>query len=418
MRILFVTYAERTQALPMVPLAWAAKCSGHEVMMATQPALVEVLADSGLPVTSVGRDLPLYRLWRYAEDAGEGDGNTDMVDPSVPLTWPEASAGYADLVQWWFRTINEPMIDDLLVLCREWGPDLVVWETVTFAGSLAARACSVPHVRFVWSIDVLATMRERVLASRPDSVADDPLADWLAASAARIGTDHHEELAVGRATITNLPPSLRGADSTVVRYLPLRFVPYAGRAVVPEWLLEPGPGPRVCLTLGTSALERFGRLVVPVAELVRGVARTGAEVIVTLDDAERAELAPDEVPPNVRFVGEVPLDLLLKHCDAVVNHAGPGTVATAMAAGLPQLVVPEEFDAPVLARLLADTGAAIDLRLAEVDADRVHAAVGALLDDSPQRAAAQLLQQEVAAMPSPREFVRTLEHESTIGDDS
>lgn len=417
MRILFASYAERTQALPMVPLAWATRCAGHEVMVATQPSLVEAMADSGLPVTAVGRELPLYRLWRHAEADGEGDGDTDLVDPALPLTWPAASVGYAELVQWWFRTANEPMVEDLHALCREWRPDLVVWEAVTFAGALAARACGIPHVRFVWSVDVLARMRERVLAARPDGVEDDSLAEWLAAAAARLGTDFSEDLAVGRSTITFLPPSLRGADSRALRYLPMRFVPYAGRALLPDWLREPGPGPRVCLTLGTSALERFGRLVVPAAELVLGVAHTGADVVVTLDDPRRAGLEPHDVPPNVRFAGEVPLDLLLAHCDAVVNHAGPGTVATAIAAGLPQLVVPEEFDAPVLARQLAATGAAVDLPLDEVTTHRVHAAIEALLQEGPARRSARRsarrLQREAAAMPSPRELVRTLEHEMT-----
>jgi UDP:flavonoid glycosyltransferase YjiC (YdhE family) len=415
-RILFAGYAERTQALPMVPLAWAARCAGHDVLLATQPELVDVAADSGLPVTAVGRSLPLYRLWRHADAAGDADGDAALVDPGRPLDWETASRGYRELVQWWFRTANEPMLDDLVALCREWRPDLVVWETVTFAGAVAARACGARHLRFVWSVDVIATMRERLLAARPPGDGTDPLASWLASCAARAGTDFSESLAVGEATVTFLPAPLRAADSASVRYLPLRFVPYAGQSVVPPWLAGLPPGRRICLTLGTSALERFGRLVVPVGEIVRGASATGAEVLVTLDDPAVAGLA--DVPPNVRFVGRVPLDALLRHCDLLVSHGGPGTVATAVAAGIPQLVVGEEFDAPVLARLLAATGAAVDLPLGAADAARVRDRVRLLYDDESYRRRALALRDEAAAMPTPQQFVHALETEFMARSDA
>ena len=416
MKILFAGYAERTQVHPMVPLAWAARCSGHDVLVATQPELVEVVADSGLPVTSVGRGLPLYRLWRHADVSGGADPDPALVDPGRELDPATASHAYAELVEWWFRTANEPMLDDLVALCRQWRPDLVVWETVTFAGAIAARATGVPHLRFVWSVDVLASMRERVLAARAASGDDDgvdPLAAWLTRCAARVGTDFSPELAVGRATVTFLPPALRADDPAGLRYLPLRFVPYAGPAVLPSWLCELGPGRRACLTLGTSALGRFERLVVPAREVVRGLAAAGGEVVVTLDDPVAAGMTAGEVPPGVSFVGEVPLEALLEHCDLVVHHGGPGTAATAVVAGLPQLVIAEEFDAPVLARRLAATGAAVDLPLGEATAERVRRAARGIRQDPAYADAAAALRREALAMPSPREVVQVLEDEAT-----
>ncbi|WZH51935.1 MAG: DUF1205 domain-containing protein [Nocardioides alkalitolerans] len=408
MRVLLVSYAERTQAEPLVPLAWALRCAGHDVLVATQPELVETLADSGLPVVAVGRSLPLYRLWDHAEHEGDADGDLDLVDPTVPLDWDTAAPAFADLVQWWFRTANEPLVGDLVALCREWEPDLVVWETITVAGAVAARACGVPHVRFLWTYDFLASVLRRLRDVQPPGAAE-PLTAWLATVAARFGVEPDPAAVTGDATITFLPAALRRLDDPDLTYLPMRFVPYAGPVVVPDWVHDEPTVPRACVTLGTSALDRFGRLVVPAATVVRGVAAVAAEVLVTLDGPEDAGLDPAEVPDHVRFVGRVPLDAVLRTCDLVVHHGGPGTAMTAVAAGVPALVVPEEFDAPVLARLLADTGAALRLSLDELTEASVAEAARRLLDDPAIREETVRLRTALLGMPSPHDLVDALE---------
>ena len=53
---------------------------------------------------------------------------------------------------------------------------------------------------------------------------------------------------------------------------------------------------------------------------------------------------PVGLPPEIRHVAYAPFSALLPHCAALVHHGGIGTVAQALTAGIPQLVVPVAFD--------------------------------------------------------------------------
>lgn len=55
---------------------------------------------------------------------------------------------------------------------------------------------------------------------------------------------------------------------------------------------------------------------------------------------------PDELPATVRHVDYVPFSALLPRAAAIVHHGGIGTTAHALAAGIPQLVVPRIYDQP------------------------------------------------------------------------
>src|SRR5688572_28667204 len=64
MRVLFTTWAWPAHYLPMVPLAWALRAAGHEVRMASQPELLPVMRESGLPSTVVGHDVDIAAAYR------------------------------------------------------------------------------------------------------------------------------------------------------------------------------------------------------------------------------------------------------------------------------------------------------------------------------------------------------------------
>jgi UDP:flavonoid glycosyltransferase YjiC (YdhE family) len=56
------------------------------------------------------------------------------------------------------------------------------------------------------------------------------------------------------------------------------------------------------------------------------------------------EQLPQSLPPGVHHFGFVPLGRLLARSRAIVHHGGIGTSAAALAAGLPQVVVPRIND--------------------------------------------------------------------------
>ena len=79
----------------------------------------------------------------------------DVVDNDLDrLTWDHLKEGYAKFVPWWCRLVNEPMVEGLTEFCRNWEPNLVIWEPVTYAGPIAAKACGAVHARFMWSLDL------------------------------------------------------------------------------------------------------------------------------------------------------------------------------------------------------------------------------------------------------------------------
>ncbi|MEE2041706.1 hypothetical protein Q8791_31240, partial [Nocardiopsis sp. CT-R113] len=211
MRVLIATQAERTHFLGMVPLAWALRAAGHEVRVASQPHLLPVATDAGLPFVPVGRDHYFARVSRNG--AADRHLDFDMAeDRDEVLTWDHLREGYGKVVTWWWRMVNDPMLDDLVSLCREWRPDLVVWEPSTYAAPLAAELCGAVHVRHLWSVDLFARMRRRFLArmaEQPAAEREDPLAAWLGARAARHGVEYSETLVHGQATLEQIPASLR-----------------------------------------------------------------------------------------------------------------------------------------------------------------------------------------------------------------
>ncbi|MFF8764492.1 activator-dependent family glycosyltransferase [Nocardiopsis dassonvillei] len=410
MRVLFATQAERTHFLGLVPLAWALRAAGHEVRVASQPHLESVAAGAGLPFTAVGRD---HHFARISRD-GRADRHLDFdmaEDRDEVLTWDHLLQGYRGVVTWWWRTVNDPMFDDLVALCREWRPDLVVWEPSTYAAPVAAQACGAAHVRHLWSVDLFSRVRRTFLArmgEQPASQREDPLAAWLGARAARYGVDFSETLVHGRATVEQVPSPLRVDTPPHLDYLPVRYVPYNGRAVVPHWLRTPPTRPRIGLSLGTTAALRLGGYTVDVATLLEGLAELDVEVVATLPASEQDKLGT--VPGNARLVEYVPLHALAPTCAAMVTHGGPGTVLTGLAHGVPQLMSPNArmFDIPVLAGLVEEAGAGRVVDPDRLDAATVTAGVRDLLEDPRHTSAAHALRARMDAMPTPADLAHTL----------
>ncbi|MFI7443470.1 activator-dependent family glycosyltransferase [Nonomuraea indica] len=409
MRVVIAVQAELTHFLGMVPLGWALRTAGHDVRVATQPELAAAVADSGLTAVPVGRDHLGRRLIELAESLGqEGDPGFDLAeDRPERLTWEYVRDGHREIVPWWLRVINEPLVADLVAYCREWRPDLVLWELTTFAGAIAATASGAAHARFVWGPDLLARMRGhylRLMNAQPPAEREDPLAGWLGEHAARYGATFTEDLVLGQATVDQLPPSLRLAGGP--RPLAVRYVPYNGRAVVPSWLRTPPRRPRICLSFGLSSIGRAG-YEVPGQEILDALDGLDAEFVATFSDRERAALR--RVPGNTTVVGHVPLHALLPTCSAMVNHGGPGTLLTGLAHGVPQLVLPSLFDAPALAASLAARGAGLAVDGAAVTGAAVRDGVERLLDEPAFTAGAGRLREEMRAMPSPNALVAELE---------
>jgi UDP:flavonoid glycosyltransferase YjiC (YdhE family) len=195
------------------------------------------------------------------------------------------------------------------------------------------------------------------------------------------------ERPVGGTHLDICPPSIQDKYWTASR-IPLRPVPFS----------EPGEmvdGPLIYLTFGTA----FGTAGLLTAA-VDALAKLGKPVVVATGRVDPRELGP--LPGNVTARKWLPQADLLPHADLVVHHGGSGTTLGALAAGVPQLVLPQGADQFANAAALADAGAAIVVEEAAAIADSAAAI------DAGHRDAARAIADEIARLPAPADVARQL----------
>lgn len=421
MRVMFATLATRSHFYTQVSLAWALRAAGHEVCVASQPDLVDDINRAGLTAAPVGVPLKVDEMMQESDRLAEVAKGTEGVDWSY---WPEnldlgetrpekltydyvhgVLTSHAALV--FPYVYSERAVGELVEFARWWKPDLVIWDTLTFAGGVAARACGAAHARLLFGLDLVGWVRQAhndYRARRPPPLREDPMEEWLGPILEGHGSRFGEDAVVGQWTIDPSPASLR----LPVRHLtvPMRYVPYNGPSTIPEWLRRPPRRPRICLTLGVAFREVVGGDRVSVSDLLDSIAELDVDVIATLNDGQIPPGA--SLPSNVKTVDFVPLDALLPSCSAVIHHGGAGTFHTALKHGVPQVIVPSNmWDATHQSRHLANAGAGLYAR--SPSPDRLRSILGRVLTDPSFRHGAARLRAETLAAPSPSALVPTLE---------
>ncbi|WP_341720674.1 activator-dependent family glycosyltransferase [Micromonospora sp. FIMYZ51] len=404
MRVLIATHSDRSHFYSMIPLAWALRTAGHEVRVASQPALTDDITQAGLTAVPLGTDHTLHEQLRQMskEDWSGGFSHGDAAEP--PATWEAQGMLYRAFVEFYMKGVNnDSFLDGLIAFAGHFKPDLVIWEPFTFAGPVAARVVGAAHARLLWSPDLFSGMRETFLRLRDEQPADqrvDPLAAWLGPVLARHGLEFTEDTAVGQWTIDPTPESSRPPLGH--RIVPVQYVPYNGPAVVPEWLHAPAAKPRVCLTGGLTLREQIGRDPFSVAQLEM-FADLDIELVATLK--ADADGAPPAIPANTRLVDYVPMHALLPTCAAIVHYGGGGTWSTAVRAGVPQLLIARSWDVVYKAKHLKEYGAGL---FVDSESQLRDALVRLLAEPSFQESASRL-RDEVLSDPTPNELVPILE---------
>lgn len=97
------------------------------------------------------------------------------------------------------------------------------------------------------------------------------------------------------------------------------------------------------------------------------------------------ELLPDRLPPDLHWFPRLPYRQLMPRVAAVIHHGGIGTLARALAAGVPQLVLAHSFDQPDTAARLRRLGAAEWLPSTHWDPERAGELLARLLTDPSYR---------------------------------
>ncbi|MCZ4507264.1 DUF1205 domain-containing protein [Streptomyces sp. ActVer] len=384
MRVLVICTPVPTHFLPLVPLVWALRSAGHEVLVTGQPDVLGAVRAAGLTGAVVGEsfDVDGMLLRGLAEE--------ERPLQARPRPAPEVLGGYGKL---WMGHAKS-VLGHYGELAREFGPELILSDPLEYCSLILGARLGVPVVHHRWTVDAISGPARRLV--RPD----------FPELCEELGLPGLPDPAV---LLDPCPPSLRLPDSEPGTSI--RYVPYSGGGEVPGWLrADRGPGAgrqRVAVSLGnTLALhgEPFTR------HLLQALAdRPGTEILATVPERHRAGIGA--VPEHVRLIDPLPLHLFLDRCDAMVHHGGAGTAMTATAFGLPQLTLPQLADHFPLGDRLAATGAGLtfDKAAEQDDPQLIAGALDTLLSDPAYGAAARRLAAEMAAMPSPADVAADLE---------
>lgn len=152
--------------------------------------------------------------------------------------------------------------------------------------------------------------------------------------------------------------------------------------------------PPIVFTAGTAMThaERFFRTSVAVCEKL---GRRG--ILLTQFSAQ----LPERLPDGVRAFDYVPFGVVLPRAAALVHHGGIGTTAQALAAGVPQLVVPATHDQPDNAKRVKRLGVGDYLTprayRTRAAAKRLAAIMGPQVREACRRRAADLSTNHAAA---------------------
>lgn len=358
MKVLFTCGPADAHLYPLVPTAWAVRADGHDVLVATSEGFCATVTAAGLPAAAISDPVDLVSWLKPPGDASY----VGVPDRSSAM----ARSGRR------FGELAVRSMPGTRQLVADWQPDLLVAEPLEFAGPSAANAAGIPWVRHGWG---LATPAEMPDAAR-EAVIDAGLQPWAAAATA----------------LDPCPQSLQTPGAT--GGTAVRYVPYNGRAVLSSWQLTRPASPRVCLTLGTI-LPRDRGAGALWRRILAALTAAGVEVVLAISDAHRDTMG--EIPDGVR-VGRFPLAETLRTCAAIVHHGGSSTTMTAMAVGLPQLIVPHFADQFGNAERIPAAGAGLQLHPATATGDEIEHAVDALLHDKRLAAAAADLAAENASL--------------------
>lgn len=381
MRIAFAAHPALGHVLPLLPLALVARDAGHDVLVLAGASVRDAVTGAGLKFAEAGpADLPAA-FAQVPERAGLSGRRLAMV------TWSRAFGG----------VIAPLMADAVLALAGDgWRPDLVVHDDSEQGTWIAAERLGVPHVSLqatAWrgtgvrlSAAPLGQLRETLgLSPDPD------LARW-----------HRHGYLVTR------PRSLWNPDdpppATAAPLRPVAMDEAGGE--VPAWIDEPPANgrPRVAVTLGTIVPGRLEGI----GAAVRGLADLDVDIIATV--GHNLDPAAVEVPrQGVHILRYVPMSRLLASSDALVFHAGSGTMLAALAARLPMVALPYAADQPENADRLEAAGAGIQIPASARTPTAIRDAVERVLTEPAHRRAARMIAAEIEAMPAPSDVLPRLE---------
>ena len=282
-------------------------------------------------------------------------------------------------------------------MCAEWSPDILVRDEIDFGAAVAAERLGLPHAT------VLCIASGSFV---PNSLVVEPLNDLRAVHG--LGADPDLAMLDRYLVLSPFPASFR--DPTVppspnTHLFRSVSAEESADSLAADWLQALPDGPVVYLTLGTIFNLESGDLF---ERALAGLRELPGSVVVTVGrELDPQILGPQ--PPNVLVRQYIPQSLVLPHCDLVVSHAGSGSVSGALTHGLPMVLLPMGADQPLNAARAQQLGVAEVLDAIDATSAAVREAAATVMADPTYRRNAELIRDEIAALPGPERALALLE---------
>lgn len=388
MRALFTLLPARGSLQPLLPVAEAMQARGHQVALCSAPRLRGEVEARGLAFLPAGLD------WHVSDPDYIGvlcRAAGGLAFP--PLAGEERFAWV--IANLFIGAAARRMLPDLIDVARGWSADLIVRESLEFAGCVAAEALGLPHASVAAAADS-ALDRRRDLAG--------PLAPLR--RQAGLPADPDGDMAYRHLHLCFTPPSFDGPAArfpATARFFAHRSTP-TPHEDLPPWLDQLAHRPTVLVSMGTV----FHRTPGLHETILAALRDEPVNLLIALGfDQDPARLGP--LPPHVRVQPTLPQVALLPRCALLVSHGGFNSVKEALADGVPLVIVPIAGDQPYCARRCQALGVSRVIGPAERDAAAIRAAVRTVLGDPSYRDQARHMRDEFCALPSAAAAVTALE---------
>jgi UDP:flavonoid glycosyltransferase YjiC (YdhE family) len=338
-RILFCSTAGAGHVGPLLPVGRELTRLGHQALFLLPPAGRQLAEEAGFDVTEAP-----------APDPAANRALKDAIREDPTLAAVLVNRDYFG------RLCTEATLPAAERICAEWKPDLVLHEAAEYASALAAHRSGIAHAQLAIG---LAEVEWESLHRHAG-----PALQMFASDAASI--------IASSPYLTRLPQGLDPSpyDRTLRYQVPERE--QASHATDTEFelsALAKDGGRLVYATLGSMTgrsawspgayrvlLDAFARL---------GRPNRDVRVLLTVGHGlDPSALGP--IPANTRVLPWAPQDRAFAASDAVLSHGGSGTAYGALAAGLPSVFFPLFADQPHNARLIAGSGAGIEVDTQEL----------------------------------------------------
>ncbi len=389
LRILFSFARGQGHLNPLMPFARAARARGHETALAGPRELVAGRADFA----------PLFPSDTGAARTEGGTGRLVVADPRRPYAQVE-EVFLGEAARTAARSVDEAIAG--------WTPSLVVCDEFDFGAMVAAERAGVP-------VGVVEVTASAYSGWRP-SVAH--ALDALRTEAG-LAPDPGLAMLAGDLLVVPFPESVAGAGPGAASGSAYGAEP-APRSVLrvrpeaPEtaddhpavrWLAAGDEPWRVYATLGTQFNTRSGDLL---HRILDGLATTDARVLATIGPCVDPAAFPGATPRR-RLEGYVPQGAVLERVDVVITHGGSGTVAGALAAGVPLLVLPMGADQRLNGERIAQLGVGRMLDAATSTPEEIADAAGEIRGVPSFADAAGRIRDQIAALPPAAEALPAFE---------